>query len=45
VLAARLALESSPAGQAGQPWWRSVLTPNLDELRAALPATSLPTTR
>ena len=23
VLAARLALESSPAGQAGQPWWRS----------------------
>ncbi len=23
VLAARLALQSSPAGQAGQPWWRS----------------------
>jgi hypothetical protein len=23
VLAARLALEASPAGQAGQPWWRS----------------------
>ena len=23
VLAARLALESSPAGQAGQPWWRA----------------------
>ena len=23
VLAARLALESSPAGQAGHPWWRS----------------------
>jgi len=23
VLAARLALESSPGGQAGQPWWRS----------------------
>ena len=23
VLAARLALETSPAGQAGQPWWRS----------------------
>jgi hypothetical protein len=23
VLTARLALESSPAGQAGQPWWRS----------------------